>query len=346
MDGSTAVFLLQDGLTTGAIYALVALALVLAFAVTRVIFVGQGDYVVYGALTLATLQSGLVPPTLWLLNGCSIAAWLLDCHNALRTGQTSKLPGITLACLLPALLITSPFLLVSVGDLPQSMRLLLTLAIVTALGPLVYRLIYQRIAQTTVLHLLIVSVALHMVLLGLSLWMFGAEGYRAMALSERMLAMDTLTISVQSLVIVITALSVIAALFVFFNHSLYGKALRATAFNRQGAQLMGIPINMTGKATFALAAFIGASSGILISPLTTLYYDSGFLISLKGFVAAIIGGLASYPLAAAGALVVGLLESFSMFWASAYKEVIVFTLVIPVLLMLSLKHPSTGDEHQ
>jgi branched-chain amino acid transport system permease protein len=77
-----------------------------------------------------------------------------------------------------------------------------------------------------------------------------------------------------------------------------------------------------------------------------VYYDSGFLIGLKGFVGAIIGGLGSYPIAAAGAVLVGLLESFSSFWASALKEVIVFTLIIPVLLWRSLtsKHVDEGDE--
>ena len=85
---------------------------------------------------------------------------------------------------------------------------------------------------------------------------------------------------------------------------------------------------------------------MLIGPITTVYYDSGFLVSLKGFVGAIIGGLASYPLAAAGALLVGLLESFSSFWASAYKEVIVFTLIIPVLLWRSLSTHQYEDEHE
>jgi branched-subunit amino acid ABC-type transport system permease component len=96
--------------------------------------------------------------------------------------------------------------------------------------------------------------------------------------------------------------------------------------------------------SFTLAAAIGAFSGILISPLTTIYYDSGFLIGLKGFVGAIIGGLASYPVAAAGAILVGLLESYSSFWASAFKEVIVFTLIIPVLLWRSLTTRHVEEE--
>ena len=101
---------------------------------------------------------------------------------------------------------------------------------------------------------------------------------------------------------------------------------------------------MAGKLSFLFAALIGAFSGILIAPITTIYYDTGFLIGLKGFVAAIIGGLASYPAAAAGAVLVGLLEAYSSFWASAFKEVIVFTLIIPVLIWRSLTTHQVEEE--
>ena len=136
----------------------------------------------------------------------------------------------------------------------------------------------------------------------------------------------------------------ILALWLFFGHTLYGRALRATAVNRRGARLVGISTKMSGSLTFTLAAFIGALSGMLIAPVTTIYYDTGFLIGLKGFVAAIIGGMASYPVAAVGAVMVGLLEAFSSYWASAYKEVIVFTLIIPVLLWRSLTTHHVEDE--
>ena len=85
---------------------------------------------------------------------------------------------------------------------------------------------------------------------------------------------------------------------------------------------------------------------MLISPVTTIYYDTGFLIGLKGFVAAIVGGMVSYPLAAIGALFVGILEAFSSFWASAYKEVIVFTLIIPVLLWRSFGSAGQHDDEE
>jgi branched-chain amino acid transport system permease protein len=88
---------------------------------------------------------------------------------------------------------------------------------------------------------------------------------------------------------------------------------------------MGISSSSAGRLSFTMAAFIGALSGLLIGPTTTVFYDSGFLIGLKGFVAAVIAGLASYPLALVGALGVGVLEAFGSFWASAFKEVIVFT---------------------
>jgi branched-chain amino acid transport system permease protein len=138
----------------------------------------------------------------------------------------------------------------------------------------------------------------------------------------------------------------ICVLFVFFNRTLTGKALRATAVSKAGAQLVGISPSAAGELALSLAAFIGAISGILIGPLTTIYFDSGFILSLKGFVGAILGGLAGYALAAAGALSVGLLESFASYWASAYKEIIVFTMIVPVLMWRSLTDPHGHREEQ
>ena len=100
---------------------------------------------------------------------------------------------------------------------------------------------------------------------------------------------------------------------------------------------MGISSHSAGQLTFPMAAFIGALSGLLIGPTTTVFYDSGFLIGLKGFVAAVIAGLSSYPGALLGALFVGIVEAFGAFWASAFKEVIVFTIILPVLLVRSLR---------
>ena len=194
------------------------------------------------------------------------------------------------------------------------------------------------------LVLLIVSVALHFAMVGFGLWFFGAEGSRTPAFSTTSFSVGGVNVSVQSLFVIGSSVALIGALALFFGRTLFGKALRATAVNRAGARLCGISPEFAGALTFALGALLCAFCGVLVGPITTIYYDSGFLISLKGFVGAIIGGLSSYPIAAAGALLVGLIESFSSFWASAFKEVIVFTLIIPVLLWRSLTTHHHEDE--
>ncbi|HSV18400.1 MAG TPA: branched-chain amino acid ABC transporter permease [Casimicrobiaceae bacterium] len=345
MDSSIAALLIQDGVTNGAIYALLALALVLVFAVTRVIFVPAGELVAYGTLTLAGLQLGKPPGTIGLLLGMAAIAGVLELVAAAHARQWRTLPRrlamwTGLPCAVAALVWwAAPF------NWPLAAQVALALAAVTALGPLLYRIAYQPLADASVLVLLIVSVAVHFALTGLGLWFFGAEGSRTPPFAAASLEVGGITFSFQSLFVVGSSVVLIVALYGFFGRTLAGKALRATAVNRIGARLSGISPRFAGALTFTLAALLCAFSGVLIGPITTIYYDSGFLVSLKGFVGAIIGGLVSYPVAAAGALLVGLLESFSSFWASAFKEVIVFTLIIPVLLWRSLMtHHHEEDE--
>ena len=346
MDLSIASILMLDGATNGAIYALLGLATVLVFAITRVIFSPQGEFVAYGALTLALLQMGKLPGTVWLLVGLGLIAAVLDLVAGIRrgmpfgaafakAGRWLVVPGIVAAIAWWA----APL------KLPLFFQSLLTLAIVTPLGPLVYRLAYQKLADATVLVLLIVSVGTHFALTGLGLVFFGAEGFRNPSFWDARFSSGALTLSGQAAIIFMVSIALILSLYLFFERTLRGKALRATAVNRLGARLMGISTIGAGRLSFGLAAFIGALSGLLIGPTTTLFYDSGFLIGLKGFVAAIFGGLASYPAAAIGALFVGLLESFGSFYASAFKEVIVFTVIIPVLLWRSFQH-GHGDEEE
>jgi branched-chain amino acid transport system permease protein len=185
----------------------------------------------------------------------------------------------------------------------------------------------------------------HFALTGLGLVFFGAEGYRNPSFWDARFTLGTLTLSGQAVIIGVSSLALIVLLWLFFERSLRGKALRATAVNRLGARLVGISSQSAGQLTLAMAALIGALSGLLIGPTTTVFFDSGFLIGLKGFVAAVIGGLASYPGALFGALLVGIIEAFASFWASAFKEVIVFTLILPVLLWLSVTHGHSDEDH-
>ncbi|MFZ6726693.1 branched-chain amino acid ABC transporter permease [Undibacterium sp. MH2W] len=235
---------------------------------------------------------------------------------------------------------------VAMQEWPLAVQALFALLLVIPMGPLIYRLAYQPLAEASTLVLLIVSVGVHFAMTGLGLVMFGAEGARTTAFSDARFELGALSMSGQSLVVMAVSILLIAFLYLYFERSLAGKALRATAVNRLGAQLVGIGTTQAGRTAFTLAAAIGALCGVLIAPMTTVYYDGGFLIGLKGFVGAIVGGLVSYPLAAAGALLVGLLESYSSFWASAYKEVIVFTLIIPVLLWRSFTAGTHDEEDE
>ena len=333
MDLQIALMLVQDGIVNGAIYALMALALVLVFSVTRVIFIPQGEFVAYAALAMAALQTGKLPPLLWMLLGMAALCLVVEAVRQARGLEVDWKSTLFWAVALPAL---AALMLLVVKPQAMWLQVVAVLLLVTPMGPLVYRLAFRPLAHATVLILLIVSVALHLAMVGLGLFFFGAEGSRTEAFSEARWDVGGLTITGQSVVILgVTALLVVAMYF-FFERTIVGKALRATAINRVGARLMGIPTALSGDLSFALAALIGAVSGLLIAPVTTIYYDTGFLIGLKGFVAAIVGGLSSYPLALAGALLVGQLESFSSFWASAFKEVIVFTLILPILVWRSV----------
>ena len=341
MDGQIALLLAQDGLVNGAVYALMALALVLVFSVTRVIFIPQGEFVAFGALSMAMLQAGKTPPTLWLLLALAVAVLAVEAWRYKRGAPVDWSSALLWCVAMPLAACAMLLLWKPTGLAAQAIG---TLVLITPLGPLIYRLAYRPMAQATVLSLLIVSVALHGVMVGLGLLFFGAEGSRTPAFSEASFDVGGLQITGQSIVVIMVTLVLVIAMFQFFGRSMVGKALRATAMNRVGARLMGVPTELSGDVSFALAALIGAVSGLLIAPLTTIYYDTGFLIGLKGFVAAIVGGLASYPLALGGALLVGQLESFSSFWASAYKEVLVFTLIIPVLWWRSLHSRHVEDE--
>ena len=341
MDAEIIAMLGQDGVTNGAIYALLALALVLVFAVTRVIFIPQGEFLAWGALTMAALEGGHLPTTVWLLAGLGVLALGVDLFSATgrRTIGRSVLWNLAYPLALAGLLWVLPL-----AELSTWARVIVTLAIVVPMGPMLYRVAFQPVAEAPVLVLLIISVAVHLAMVGLGLLIFGPEGSRTQPFSEAQFELGSLMIGGHTLVVLAASVVLIVALYLFFDRTLYGKALRATAINRNGARLMGISPALAGRLTFFLAAVIGVLSGLLVAPITTIYYDSGFLIGLKGFVAAIIGGLASYPLAAGGAILVGLLESFSSFWASAFKDVIVFTLIIPVLMWRSLTSHHVEEE--
>jgi branched-chain amino acid transport system permease protein len=330
------LLLAQDGISTGAIYVLVALGIVLIFLVTRVIFVPFGDVVGYSALTVAALQLRQMPGTVWLVLTLAALATAMEAYALVRRGEMRRLPkALLLYAVLPAIPTTLVWLAAG-RELPIWVSIALTLAIIMPISPLLYRIAFRPLADASVLVLLIIAVAVHFAMSGLSLLYFGPEGFRSEPITSALFEIGPIAISGQSILIVASSAIFSLLLFLFFERTLTGKALRATAVNRVGARLVGILPSTTAVTAFLLASGLAGICGVLIGPVTTLYYDSGFLIGLKAFVGAIIGGLVSYPAAAIGALFVGLLESYAAFWDSALKEVFVFSALIPILIWQSL----------
>lgn len=346
MNSQIAAILTIDGIATGAIYVLIALGFVLIFVVTRIIFVPFGDITAFTALTLADLESKRLPGTVSMIVVLAAAAALMEAVALLRTGARERIPRALLYYLVLPLIPAAVVWLTAGMALAAPLRIVLTVALILPLAPLLDRIVFRPIADGSVLLLLIVSVALHFALVGIGLLFFGPEGVRTQSLVDFSMEIAGTPVSGEAILIVASAAFFSFLLFLFFNFTLYGKALHATAMNRTGARLMGIRPHQSGTIAFLLGSLLAAVSGILIAPVNTIFYDSGFLIGLKAFVGAIIGGLVSFPVTAVGSIFVGILESFAAFQSSPFKEVIVFSILIPVLLWRSYSFVHSEEEDE
>jgi branched-chain amino acid transport system permease protein len=347
MTWDVALILGIDGLANGAVYLLAGLGLVLIFSVTRVVFVPFGDVAAFAALSLAAFEAGRTPATIGLVALLALLATIAEVWRALRRGERARVPSVVLAWgVLPLLPCALAWALAG-RALPHSVFIVLAIAVVMPIAPLVARVALQPIADASVLVLLIASLALHFLLSGLGLLFFGPEGFRTAPLARGSLTLPGgFPVSGQVMLMLASAVVLSALFFVAFERTVAGKALRATAVNRIGARLVGIRPARTALLAYTFASLLAGLIGVLVAPVTTMYYDSGFLIGLKAFVAAIIGGLVSYPLTALGALAVGVVESFGSFWSGALKDVIVFSLLIPVLLLRSALARRTEEEQE
>jgi branched-chain amino acid transport system permease protein len=344
MNSQIAAILTMDGVATGAIYVLIAIGIVLIFAVTRIIFIPFGDITAFTALTLADLEAKRLPGTAAMIAVLALVAAMMEVATLLRASAGNRIPRALLYYLvLP--LVPAAIVWATAGILmPAPLRILVTVVLILPLAPLLDRIVFRPVADASVLLLLIISVALHFALVGMGLLFFGPEGMRTESLVDFSMDVGGTAVSGETLLIVGSATFFSFALYLFFNFTLYGKALHATAMNRTGARLMGIRPQLSGSIAFLLGSLLAAVSGVLIAPVNTVFYDSGFLIGLKAFVGAIIGGLVSFPVTAIGSVFIGILESFAAFQSSPFKEVIVFSILIPVLLWRSYSFVQTEDE--
>lgn len=339
----TFLFLLVDGVTNGAVYGLVALSLIVIYTVTRVVNIAQGEYVTLGALSFASALSGSFNALSALVAGglAAFALWdIADRHLA----AAARLRILLVRALWIAGVLGTAF---AANRLPGSywLAVLASLTATVSLGTLTYRLTVEPVSTASPIVLLIVSVGVFMVFHGAAVLIWGAEPQSVPPIVDGGVSLGPVYIAYQSLWICGFAVLAMIALYIFSERTLIGQALQATAVNRTGAQLCGIPVRVAGQLSFAIGAGFSALSGLLLAPLITANYDMGFPIGLKGFVAAALGGIVAYPTALVGVLLVGLTESFSAFQISAFRDVIVFLMVIPILLWRNAVRPPESHEH-
>ncbi len=346
MDSITLLFIIQDGLVNGAIYALLGIALVLVFTVTRIIWIPQGDIVAFSVLTIAALQQGQFPAIAWLLVGLAMTSGLFDCIKDRRKLSVRLLGRVAIVNF--ALPLALVFVVQTLAPLRLGLlvEIAITAAILIPLSLVIYRLVFAPLAEASILVLLIAAFGVHLALIGFGLLFFGPEGVRTETLLDFAIPLGKLLVTGQNIAMVLTTMLLLLLLWLIFDCTLIGKALRASAINRTGARLVGIPLELSGMVAIAIAAAIGIFSGVLIGPVTTVYFDTGLMIGLKGFIASIVGAMISYPITVGAALVVGLTESFASFGLSAYKDAIIFALLIPVLLWRSLASAGVEEEEE
>ena len=139
----------------------------------------------------------------------------------------------------------------------------------------------------------------------------------------------------QSVIVLLGAGVIVLALWLFMTRTLTGKAIMATAANRLAARLVGINTGAMVALSFAVSAAIGAIGGILAAPITLTSYDVGTLLALKGFAAAMLGGMGNPLGAVVGGLTIGLLEAFGAgYISSSYKDAIAFIVILAVLFVM------------
>ena len=225
--------------------------------------------------------------------------------------------------------------LLAVG-LPLALAVTLAIVVAVLVALLVEKLAIEPARDADTVTLIIITIGVSLFLRGLAQLVWDKGVHRLPAFSgEQPLQFLGATLLPQSLWVMGGTAVAVAALSAFYGRTLMGKAMLATSYNRVAAQLVGIPTRGVLFASFGLAAALGALGGVLIAPIAFTAYDAGIMLGLKGFAAAMLGGLGSFGGAVLGGLLLGLLEGLGAgFISSAYKDAIAFVVILVVLFLM------------
>jgi len=222
------------------------------------------------------------------------------------------------------------------AGLPLAAAVPLAVLAAVVVGLLLEKLAIEPARKADTVTLIIITIGAALFLRGLAQLVWDKRVHALPAFSgDTPLRIMGATVLPQSLWVLGGAALAVAGLSWFFGRTLFGKAMLATSYNPLAAQLVGINTRTVLFASFGLAAMLGALGGVLIAPIAFTSYDTGIMLGLKGFAAAMLGGLGSFSGAVVGGLLLGLTEGLGAgFVSSAYKDVIAFAIILAVLFFL------------
>ena len=222
------------------------------------------------------------------------------------------------------------------AGLPLPLAALLAVGGATLVGLALEKLAVEPARGAPVVTLIIITIGASILLRGLASLLWDKKIHSLPAFSgEAPLKLGGATLLPQTLWVLGVTLVTVALLWWFFNRTLTGKAILAVSHNRLAAQLMGISVRRVLLVSFGLSAALGALAGVLIAPISFTSWDVGVMLGLKGFAAAILGGMGSGPGAIIGGLALGLIESLGAgYLSSAYKDVFAFVIILAALIFL------------
>jgi len=215
------------------------------------------------------------------------------------------------------------------------------LAFAFFVGFLIEFAIIRRAKEPNILNLILITLGCERILYGFAGWKWGAEQKNFPASFEPlpftqsdMVHFDGFSISVVKIIVILTAVFLIAVFFLFFKYSKVGIAMKATQQNRTAARINGIRTNRIMSLTWGLSSMVGAVAGILLVPATSSALTSSMMLAplLKGFAAAVLGGMTTMVGAIGGGFILGIIEKFFGYYISSeFETVVAFAIIVLVL---------------
>ncbi|MCV9967265.1 branched-chain amino acid ABC transporter permease [Pararhizobium sp. BT-229] len=224
----------------------------------------------------------------------------------------------------------------SAAGVPLPLAALIAIIVTAAIGVALNKLAIEPTRGAPVVSLIIITIGASIFIRGATQLVFDKQIHRFPAFSgDQPILIGGATILPQSLWVIAGALAVFFCLWLFFTRTLIGRAVLATANNRVAAQLVGINTNYVMTLSFAMSAAIGALAGVLVTPITLTSYDVGLALALKGFAAAMLGGMGNPKGALVGGLLLGILEAMTAgYISSQYKDAAAFVVILAVLFAM------------